>query len=104
MFTYAFNRFGDVTITCSDGASAYIQGDDAAAVRKAIDNCPLDMVQHFLSAYRDIMDQSAGARAYMQDCILEPNYHDGRPRPQWDELGQLEKESWERNPTIRASL
>ena len=36
----------------------------------------------------------AGKRAYEEDVKRRPNYHDGTPRKQWDELGTLEQSTW----------
>jgi hypothetical protein len=46
--------------------------------------------------------KTAGQQAYETDVAREPNYHDGTPRRSWRELGEVERWSWERNPTPRA--
>ena len=47
--------------------------------------------------------KSAGQVAYERDVTREPLYHDGTPRSTWSELEDVARESWERNPTVRAS-
>ena len=47
--------------------------------------------------------KSAGQVAYERDVAREPLYHDGTPRSTWSELEDVARESWERNPTVRAS-
>jgi len=42
-----------------------------------------------------------GQMAYEIDVANTPNYPDGAPRPGWEKLGQLERSSWEKNPTPR---
>lgn len=37
-----------------------------------------------------------GQMAYEADVAKTPNYHDGKPRPAWSELGDVERWSWER--------
>lgn len=44
---------------------------------------------------------AAGRAAYEADCRARPLYHDGTPRRRWDQLGEVERWSWERNPTPR---
>lgn len=39
--------------------------------------------------------------AYEADCKARPNYHDGTPRKRWCDLGAIEREGWQRNPTPR---
>ncbi len=43
-----------------------------------------------------------GRIAYEEDVRLEPSYLDGASRRSWDQLPDLAKQSWERNPTVRA--
>lgn len=45
--------------------------------------------------------QSPGQLAYEADVKARPNYNDGSPRKSWDDLGTVERKSWERNPTPR---
>jgi hypothetical protein len=40
--------------------------------------------------------------AYERDVAREPFYHDGTPRSTWAGLDEIARESWERNPTVRA--
>ena len=44
----------------------------------------------------------AGQLAYEEDCRREPNYASGKPRPSWDQLDQLARQSWNVFPTPRA--
>ena len=43
-----------------------------------------------------------GQLAYERDVSIEPRYNDGSPRKTWDELDEIARWSWERNPTVRA--
>lgn len=49
-----------------------------------------------------------GQLAYEEDLRREPFYpsvpgvYEGRPRRTWDQLSEVERWSWERNPTVRA--
>lgn len=49
-----------------------------------------------------------GQAAYEEDCRREPFYpsiggmYEGRRRRTWNQLGEVERWSWERNPTVRA--
>lgn len=45
--------------------------------------------------------KTLGQIAYEQDVSNQPTYHDGSARKTWQELGEIEKYSWERNPTPR---
>ncbi|MGU4702483.1 hypothetical protein K6L09_38120 [Burkholderia cepacia] len=47
------------------------------------------------------LQKSAGQLAYERDLAAQPNYEDGARRPGWDQLGDVAKDSWERNPTDR---
>ncbi len=47
--------------------------------------------------------KSPGQVAYERDITREPFYHDGTPRSTWLRLADIARESWERNPTARAS-
>jgi hypothetical protein len=47
-----------------------------------------------------------GQASYEEDVRRQPGYHprvDGtvRPRRTWDQLGEIERHSWEINPTPR---
>jgi hypothetical protein len=44
-----------------------------------------------------------GQIAYERDCEIEPYYPDRTTRLPWDKLSPIAKESWERNPTVRAT-
>jgi hypothetical protein len=46
--------------------------------------------------------KTPGQLAYEEDVRREPKYDDGTPRITWAQLGALKRESWERNPTVRA--
>lgn len=46
---------------------------------------------------------SAGRVAYKADVAANPVYHDGAPRKTWEQLDQPERDTWERNPTPRAT-
>lgn len=43
-----------------------------------------------------------GRQAYEADVAIQPTYEDGTPRKAWGDLPGYAKDSWERNPTIRA--
>lgn len=45
--------------------------------------------------------ETAGQRAYELDVSRAPTYHTGEPRKTWEKLGDVERLSWERNPTAR---
>jgi len=47
---------------------------------------------------------SPGQLTYERDLAAQPHYGDGAPRPGWDRLGDVAKDSWERNPTDRQRL
>lgn len=44
---------------------------------------------------------TSGQIAYQQDVQITPNYHDGKPRRAWDDLSEIVRWTWERNPTPR---
>lgn len=52
--------------------------------------------------------KTPGQLAYEADCALQPNYgprdghQEGMPRKTWDQLSDIARDSWERNPTVRA--
>lgn len=46
--------------------------------------------------------RTPGQVAYEADLAAEPLYNDRTRRKTWNELGELERWSWERNPTARA--
>ena len=51
---------------------------------------------------KDIVDgKSAGQRAYESDVRARPKYDDGSARKTWAQLGEVERGSWEKNPTQR---
>ena len=39
---------------------------------------------------------SAGRLAYERDREARPEYHDGTPRKEWDEISEIARWSWER--------
>lgn len=43
--------------------------------------------------------KSAGQIAYEADVAARPFYHDGAPRKSWDELSELARSTWIKNPT-----
>lgn len=45
--------------------------------------------------------KSPGHIAYEADLAAQPVYHDGGKRKTWEQLAELERLSWERNPTPR---
>ena len=51
----------------------------------------------------DAKASTAGQRAYEADLKQRPNYHDGMSRKPWNKLGDVERQSWERNPTARTA-
>lgn len=42
-----------------------------------------------------------GRIAYEADVVARPFYEDGTPRRSWEQLSDVAKWSWERNPTPR---
>jgi len=40
------------------------------------------------------MDKSQGQIDYEADVAARPLYHDGKPRPTWDDLDDLARWSW----------
>lgn len=42
-----------------------------------------------------------GKEAYDLDVEARPLYHDGTPRKSWDQLSDVARWSWNRNPTPR---
>ena len=47
--------------------------------------------------------KTKGQTAYELDCGIAPYYHDGTLRRAWAQLPDYAKDSWEQNPTPRAS-
>ena len=45
--------------------------------------------------------KTRGQTAYEADCAARPAYDDGSKRKVWQQLGAVERDSWERNPTPR---
>lgn len=45
--------------------------------------------------------KTPGQLAYEQECSLVPDYQHGVPRVAWEELSDIARLSWERNPTPR---
>jgi hypothetical protein len=37
-----------------------------------------------------------GRPAYEASLLAQPTYHDGTPRKSWEQLGEVERWSWER--------
>lgn len=48
------------------------------------------------------LGKSAGQLAYEADTAIERTYHDKTPRRTWAQLDEVARQSWERNPTVRA--
>lgn len=44
---------------------------------------------------------TAGQKAYELELTVWPYYHDKQPRKTWDQLCDIARLSWERNPTPR---
>lgn len=51
----------------------------------------------------DALPKTAGQAAYEADLRWRPNYDGGKPRKTWDQLGDLARSTWERNPTPRGN-
>jgi len=49
----------------------------------------------------DSTARTAGQIAYDADLAATPTYADGGKRPAWQELWEVARWSWERNPTGR---
>jgi len=43
-------------------------------------------------------------QAYKEDCARCPTYHDGTKRKTWEQLGDIERSTWRKNPTPRTYL
>jgi len=52
----------------------------------------------------ETMKQTPGQRAYNRELQYVPNYDKGVPRKTWEELDDIAKASWEKNPTPRKLL
>jgi len=44
---------------------------------------------------------ASGREAYEHDVANAPLYHNGQPRRKWDDLSEVARWSWNRNPTAR---
>lgn len=44
-----------------------------------------------------------GKQAYEAELVERPFYHTGEPRKTWDELSDVVRSSWDKNPTIVAT-
>lgn len=42
--------------------------------------------------------KTKGQLAYEADVSRRPTYHDGAKRKTWDQLGEIEQWSWQRDP------
>lgn len=51
----------------------------------------------------DNQPEERGKEAYELDCQNRPNYHDGRPRPKWEELSEVARWSWKREGLLHRS-
>jgi hypothetical protein len=49
----------------------------------------------------DATIRTRGQIVYDADCERQPLYHDGTTRRTWHDLSEVERWSWERNPTPR---
>jgi len=47
------------------------------------------------------MKKTPGQVAYEAELKVVPTYHDSQQRKSWSQLGEVERWSWERNPTPR---
>ena len=47
------------------------------------------------------MAHTPGRMAYEEDVRGKPHYHDGTPRRTWEQLSEIARWSWERNPRPR---
>ena len=45
--------------------------------------------------------RSPGQIAYEADVRRHPTYHDGKPRKAWEDLAEIVRWSWEKNPQAR---
>jgi hypothetical protein len=59
----------------------------------------LDRAARCIEAVAD--EPATGRAAYEADVRRRPNYSDGAPRPGWDDIGEVARWSWNRNPTPR---
>ena len=50
---------------------------------------------------KDAVTKTPGQLAYERDLQHTPLYHDGTPRPTWEQLRPVAQWTWERNPTDR---
>lgn len=90
----------------------YLCGDANAAAERDGPHMTLDQLREMsLSNYRAAQErwarmrrEQAGRNAYAEDCRRQPNYHDDMPRKAWADLGEIERESWIRNPTPRENF
>lgn len=48
--------------------------------------------------------KTPGQLAYESELQARPTYADGSARPAWAQLGDIVRQSWERNPTPRWSV
>ena len=47
--------------------------------------------------FEDAVDEDRRGRyAYEADIAVRPLYHDGKPRPSWDQLSEIARWSWTR--------
>lgn len=60
----------------------------------------LEAVREFVRSFRDL--RTSGQRAYEEDLQRQPLYENGTQRATWDLLDAIARDSWERNPTVRA--
>jgi hypothetical protein len=47
--------------------------------------------------------KTKGQIDYEEDVKRTPTYHDGTPRKQWSEIGDVAQWSWERTPKLNVS-
>lgn len=48
-----------------------------------------------------VHEAAPGEAAYIEDVNRQPNYHDGSPRKSWEQLSEVERSTWVKNPTPR---
>lgn len=101
---YAFNPpIADILAGKYDACIRIVQGHYVACTRTWEGPARPDA----LAAKADLRDRlaleatSPGQRAYESELRARPVYHDGKPRKTWAQLGDLERSTWERDPTPR---
>ncbi len=75
---------------------------DAACKHGKLEGGFVTITAQALTALRPA--RTPGQIAYESDCAIEPRYSDGSIRRTWDQLPGLVRDTWERNPTVRAKV